>query len=219
VVEAGVPPAADVSTGPAEDQIHAYPRGTQVAGEIVNEVVRQTEHDQLAPRYSPVLPAGKPGYRPIHIILSGFAVTMAANPDSVVHGAQVAGSRLTRGAQALRLSFGFVPRSASGRSGSAARRPRRSARCGGSRSTLNLAADPVRPVGEEGADRGGDPACAGSPPLAQLSNAFPVSSSVLRSLSTQLQPPPPSWSRASLPASWAAVRGAFSSSWVTVSLV
>jgi hypothetical protein len=52
----------------------------------------------------------QPSNRPIDIILSGFAVTMAANPDTVVHVAQLRGSRLILGAQTLRLSLGFVPR-------------------------------------------------------------------------------------------------------------
>jgi hypothetical protein len=47
--------------------------------------------------------------RPIDVILAAFTGTIPVNVDTVVHGAQVAGPRLTLGAQALRLSFGFVP--------------------------------------------------------------------------------------------------------------
>jgi hypothetical protein len=58
-----------------------------------------------------VLPAGKPGYRLVNVILAAFTGTIPVNVDTVAHGAQLGGSRLTLGAQALRLSFGFVPRS------------------------------------------------------------------------------------------------------------
>jgi hypothetical protein len=63
---------------------------------ILNDVVRQTDHDQLAPRCSPVLAAGEPGNRRVKIILATFTGTIPVNVDSVAHGAQVAGLRVTR---------------------------------------------------------------------------------------------------------------------------
>jgi hypothetical protein len=50
-------------------------------------------------------------------VLGRFAAIMAVNLPRVAHAAQVGAPRVTRGARVLRLSFGFAPRSASGRSG------------------------------------------------------------------------------------------------------
>ena len=121
---AGQPSARRSQDGRLGAWSHAHRRADPGAPHRVGEAPR----NQLTPGDPAVLEPREARYRPINVILSGLGATMASNPDSVVHGAQVAGSRVTLGAQALRLSFGFVPRSASGRSGSAGRRPRRSPR-------------------------------------------------------------------------------------------
>jgi hypothetical protein len=59
----------------------------------------------MAPRSaSPAV--GKPDYRLVNVILAAFTGTIPVNADTVLSGAQLAGSRVTLGAQALRLSYG-----------------------------------------------------------------------------------------------------------------
>jgi hypothetical protein len=57
-----------------------------------------------------MLPPRKLDDRRVNIILATFAATMAVNVASVAHAAQIAAARVARGARALRVSFGFVPR-------------------------------------------------------------------------------------------------------------
>jgi hypothetical protein len=82
---------------------------------VVDSVGRSTEREQLLSGYPAPLPSRKPGNRLVEIMLGRLTGIIAVNLPRVVHGGEVAGARVTRGPRVLRLSFGFVPRSVSGR--------------------------------------------------------------------------------------------------------